>query len=200
MAEAPLDRALLADVFSRSEQRAFSGNVFQFTRDGIWLPAPLEVIASALDALATQGFLERPAAGDRMRLLDAGMGDGRFVASLCGLGSHIHAVGIESHPSLYQLALENLRSLPIANWSVCRGSYLDPAAYETLGVPVSTIDAIFNYPDGNEDALVRFWREHGRKGARLLFLTPDQSLSFDGVALEKHLTVARAFRVYVFRV
>lgn len=128
------------------------------------------------------------------------MGDGRVVASLCGLGSHVHALGIESHRSLYQLALENLKSLPVTHWSVCSGSYLDPAAYETLGTPVASIDAVFNYPDGSEDALVRFWRRHGREGSLLLFLTPDQSLSFSGVTLETVLTVERAFRLYVFRV
>ena len=43
-------------------------------------------------------------------------------------------------------------------------------------------------------------REHGRSGAFCLFLTPDMSLRFEGLVLETQLTVARSFRLYVYRV
>ena len=49
-------------------------------------------------ALRGAGFWTR--LGDAPKVLDTGMGDGRVVASLCAVGHHVQAYGIEIHHQL----------------------------------------------------------------------------------------------------
>lgn len=184
-------------MFARPEERAFSGQPLQLTEQGIWLPTPLDVVGSALAALESRGFWS--GLGPTPTLLDAGMGDGRLVASFCKLGSHVRACGVESHPSLFALALENLRALPESNWSVCRGDFLDATSFEALGVPLGEIYAVFNYPDGNEEALAQYWSKHGRPGSFLVFVTPDQGMRLEGLTLHSQLSIERGFHLYLYQ-
>ena len=108
-------------------------------------------------ALRGAGFWTR--LGDAPKVLDAGMGDGRVVASLCAVGHHVQAYGIEIHHQLSELANENLhdlseRGLPKI-WRTCDGSYLDRSTYAKLGIHVEDIDAFFNYPDGTSTSSQR---------------------------------------------
>lgn len=194
-----VDRDVLIESFDHGVARPSSGEPMRITDDGIWVPTPLDVVESAIEALWASSLWDRHQSKGRVTFLDAGMGDGRFVAWLCSLGSSVHACGIESDDSLYELALDNLSRLPTSSVSVCHGSYLDPATYERLGVGASTVDAVLNYPDGNEHALVRFWREHGRPGSHVVFVTPDRSLDFADLELEAEIPIERSFRMYLYR-
>lgn len=195
------------ETFTRSEARAFDGQPLRVTDRGIWLPMPLDVVHSALDVLRSTGFWSR--LGVRPKVLDAGMGDGRLVAAFCTVPHPLWAYGIESHPKLCELAQANLRALTerglSPNWSTCQGDYLDPSTYPKLGVRLEDIDAFFNYPDGNEQKLAAFLREHARNGALLVLLTPDHGLQVDGLILEDDVAIAReqdapSFRLMQYRI
>jgi hypothetical protein len=195
------------ETFARSESQAFSGQPLRLTDDGIWLALPLDVLDAALEQLQASGFWSR--LGPRAKVLDAGMGDGRIVAALCGVPHDLWAYGIESHPSLYELARDNLRALTErgmgSRWRVCEGDYLALSTYPKLGVRLEDIDAFFNYPDGNEHKLAAFLRDHARPGAFLVVLTPDRGLELEGLAREEELAIERApgvpaFRLVLYRV
>ncbi len=102
-----------AELFASSEARAFSGSPLRVTDHGIWLPTPLDVIRSALEALSAIRLWDRMA--PTPVVLDAGMGDGRFVACLGAHGGHVSALGIESDPTLHALAVSNLEALGTSN-------------------------------------------------------------------------------------
>jgi SAM-dependent methyltransferase len=173
---------------------------FCVTDDGIWVPTPLAVVDAMLGALGGLGWWADGEPGAPRRCLDAGMGDGRLVAALCRLGPHVQAAGIESDRALYQRALDNLGARAASGWRAARGSYLELKTYDALGLATTAIDVVFNYPDGNERALVQFWRARGRPGSRLVFCCPDHSLTLPGLALECVLPTVRGFRLHVGRV
>ena len=180
-------------TFEQSEKRAFGGQPLRLTGAGIWLPAPLDVVAAAMRALRGAGFWTR--LGDAPKVLDAGMGDGRVVASLCAVGHHVQAYGIEIHHQLSELANENLhdlseRGLPKI-WRTCDGSYLDRATYAKLGIHVEDIDAFFNYPDGNEHELAAFLASYARRRAFLVVLTPDHAFRIEGLDHDEDLPIER---------
>ncbi len=187
-----------SELFASSEARAFSGCPLRITDDGIWLPTPIDVIRSALEALSAIRLWDRMA--PRPFVLDAGMGDGRFVACLGAHGEHVQALGIESDPTLHALAVSNLEELAISNARTSHGSFFDLAAYASLGVTPFDLDCVFHYPDGNEQPLAAFMRDHGRPGAFVVFLTPDLSLRIECL---EHLTqraVAQRYRLYLYQI
>lgn len=193
-------------TFEQSETRAFGGQPVRLTGAGIWLPAPLDVVAAAMQALSRVGFWKR--LGDAPKVLDAGMGDGRIVASLCAVDENLRAYGIESHHELSELANENLcalseRGLPRI-WRACEGDYLDSETYASLGIQVQDIDAFFNYPDGNEHELAAFLASHARRRAFLVVLTPDHGFRIAGLDHDEELPIERlsgapGFRLALYR-
>jgi hypothetical protein len=195
------------ETFTRSEEKAFDGQPMRLTDAGIWLAMPLDVLDSALEKLQSTGFWAR--LGGRGKLLDAGMGDGRIVAALCNVAHDIWAYGIESHPSLWELAQDNLRTLTeqgmASSWRTCQGDYFDLSTYPKLGIRVEDIDAFFNYPDGNEHKLAAFLRDHARPGAYLVMLTPERGLELEGLWREEELAIERGpgipeFRLVLYRI
>ena len=119
------------------------------------------------------------------------------------------AYGIESQPNLCQLAQDNLRMLTergmASRWRACQGDYFDLSTYPKLGIRLEDVDAVFNYPDGNEHKLAAFLREHGRPGAFLIVLTPDRRLELEGLTREEELAVERGpgvpeFRLVLYRI
>lgn len=195
------------ETFTRSEEKAFDGQPIRLTDAGIWLAMPLDVLDAALEKLDTTGFWAR--LGGRVKVLDAGMGDGRLVAALCNLGRDLWAYGIESHPELWELAQDNLRKLTEqgmgSNWRTCQGDYFELSTYPKLGILLEDIDVFFNYPDGNEHKLAAFLRDHGRSGAYLVVLTPEHGLELEGLAREDELAIERGpgvpeFRLVLYRI
>src|SRR5690606_34791471 len=51
------DRDELAEIFERSEARAFGGDSLRITDDGIWMPTPWPVVRSLVAALPGSGVL-----------------------------------------------------------------------------------------------------------------------------------------------
>lgn len=167
-----------------------------FTEGGIWLPTPLDVMASLLSIIGTLGILGRfPAPA---KLLEAGTGDGRWVAAL-GLWSLTRAAvelgglevyGLESDSELFERTERNLERVSREHetssppWRVARGSYLDPESYRKLGLELPAIDIFWNYPDGNERELAELLSVNTRPEALLCLLTPDSSARADRLHLE----------------
>ena len=88
-----------------------------------------------------------------------------------------------------------------------QGDYFDLSTYPKLGIRLEDIDAFFNYPDGNEHKLAAFLREHGRRGAFLVVLTPERGLKLEleGLAREEELAIERGpgvpeFRLVLYRI
>jgi hypothetical protein len=195
------------ETFARSEKKAFDGQPLRLTDAGIWLAMPLDVLGAAFEKLHATGFWAR--LGERGKVLDAGMGDGRVVAALCNVGHDLWAYGIESHPRLWELAENNLRTLTergmASSWRICQGDYLDVSTYPKLGVRLEDIDAFFNYPDGNEHELAALLSVHGRAGAILVVVTAEHGIELEGLTLEDELTIDRGpgvpeFRLVLYRV
>lgn len=190
------DRDELAEIFERSEARAFGGDSLRITDDGIWMPTPWPVVRSLVAALPGSGVLGAAAVPT---ILDAGMGDGRLVAALGASETGMHACGIESHTGLHALAVENLGRVPAGRFSLACGSYLQGTTYDVLGVAPDTIDVVLNYPDGNERALMDFFGAHGRRGTHVVFVTPDRALAFPGLEPAAVLALHGGFRAYAYR-
>ena len=159
-----------------------------------------------MQALSRAGFWKR--LGDTPKVLDAGMGDGRVVASVCAAGQNARAYGIEIHHQLLKLANENLRGLSERGlprtWHTCEGDYLDSETYRRLGIDVQDIDAFFNYPDGNKHELAAFLASHARPGAFLVLFTPDHGLRIEGLDHDEDLPIRRVsgapgFRLALYR-
>lgn len=195
------------ETFTRSEEKAFDGQPMRLTDAGIWLAMPLDVLAAAIDKLDTIGFWTR--VGERGKVLDAGMGDGRLVAALCNAGHGLWAYGIESHQQLWELAQDNLRELTeqgmTSSWRTCQGDYFDLSTYPKLGIRLEDIDVLFNYPDGNEHKLAAFLHDHARPGAHLVVLTPEHGLELEGLSREEELAIERGpgmpeFRLVLYRI
>lgn len=195
------------ETFTRSEAKAFEGQPIRLTDTGIWLAMPLDVLDAAIEKLRANGFWAR--LGARGKVLDAGMGDGRIVAALCNVGHDLWAYGIESHPELWELAQNNLRTLTeqgmASSWRTCQGDYFDLSTYPKLGVRLEDIDAFFNYPDGSEHKLAAFLRDHGRPGAMLVIVTPEHGLELEGLEREEELAIDRGagipeFRLVLYRI
>jgi hypothetical protein len=207
MTVSSFDGSKLASLFEESEKRTFGGQPLRLTGAGIWLATPFDVLYSASRALARLEVED----GIPMiaRVLDAGMGDGRLVASLVAEIPGITVFGIESHPELADLAKSNLRRASECglngSWCVCQGDYLNEETYRKLGVPVRAIDAFFNYPDGNEERLGALLAKRGRAGALLVLLTPDHSARINSLRHVIDIRLERAggapdWRLNVFRV
>lgn len=199
----------LASLFEESQTRAFGGQPLRLTGTGIWMPTPFDVVRAAGRALAR---LDRDLdAGVSLgeRVLDAGMGDGRLVASLVAEIPGITVLGIESHPELAALARQNLKRAAESglngSWCVCQGDYLDVETYRKLGVELELIDTVLNYPDGNEGFLGDLLSRRGKRGALLAFLTPDHSLRIESLVLVTDVPLERdagapEWRLSIFRV
>lgn len=197
----------LASLFEESQKQTFRGQPLQLTGAGIWLATPFDVLRAADRALARLAVDNGVSLGTRV--LDAGMGDGRLVASLVAENTGITVFGIESHPELAELARKNLRRAAeyglTGSWCVCQGDYLDAATYRKLGVELESIDTFLNYPDGNEDRLGRLLSRRAKPGALLVFLTPDHSLHIHSLLPVADIPLERdagatEWRLNVFRV
>ena len=146
---------------------------FRLTDRGIWHATPLAVLAAAVPLVAETGLLV--AGGRPARLFDAGAGDGRFLAALAlGLPPTFERLlwGLESDATLAATARSKLSTLnhPVR---VAEGDFLDPRAYEDLGLRPRDLEVVFNYPDGNERRLLEWLAEHGGPRTRLAILSPD---------------------------
>lgn len=165
------------ELFDRSGTHASGGGAMRLTERGIWLPLPLDVLEAAGRALA-----ELP--GEGGWILDAGMGDGRLVAS-AARATAAPACGIECDPGLFESAQHNLRALhargEIEACPVAHGDYLDPEVYRDLGFEPSDVRLFASYADGGEQQLADFVAAEARPGARLALLTADQSLRVEGL-------------------
>ena len=207
MNDSPFEASELLPLFEESEKRTFGGQPLQLTGTGIWLATPFDVLLSATRALSHLDVAKGLRCG--ARVLDAGMGDGRLVASLAAEVPDITVFGVESHPDLADLAKKNLKRATerglTGSWCVCQGDYLEAATYEKLGVGVEAIDAFFNYPDGNEDRLGTLLAERAKPGALLVLLTPDHSASIESLLPVAEIPLERTagapeWRLAIFRV
>jgi len=189
------------ETFELSEKRAFDGQPLRFTGAGIWLPLPLDIVASFIATLRRAEVWSR--LGPRPKVLDAGAGDGRLVAGLCAAATEVRVFGIEHDENLARLAEDNLRRLTAlglpARWTTCEGDYLSLSTYEELGLGFADVDLFLNYPDGSEHALASLIAEHGRPGARLALVTPDHTLRVDALELEEELQIERPSGAPSFR-
>ena len=210
MNDSPFEASELLPLFEESEKRTFGGQPLQLTGTGIWLATPFDVLLSATRALSHLDVAKGLRCG--ARVLDAGMGDGRLVASLAAEVPDITVFGVESHPDLADLAKKNLKRATerglTGSWCVCQGDYLEAATYEKLGVGVEAIDRsdrFFNYPDGNEDRLGTLLAERAKPGALLVLLTPDHSASIESLLPVAEIPLERTagapeWRLAIFRV
>lgn len=175
----------------------FDGQTLRLTEGGIWVPLPMDVLDTVLDALDV---------GPGDVVLDAGMGDGRIVAGLSSRA--IDAIGIEIDEGLTRDAVSNLRSLEArglpATYRVGRGDFLELSTYESLDITPAQVDIFVHYADGNEQALASFIRAHGQPDAQLALVTADLTLTVSDLALIQEAAIERGagappFRLILYR-
>lgn len=191
----PLSRAAINKVFLESERTIFGGQPMRLTEAGIWLPTPLSVAHAIFTTLFDAAILER--FGPRIRILDAGMGDGRLVALACNMNSdrlRVEAYGLELSPELADAAQKNLARLSGAglssSWRVARGDFTNLADMTLLDISVGDIDLFLSYPDGNEQHLPGTLAGRARPDALIVLATPDDSIALEGLRLEKRLPLS----------
>jgi hypothetical protein len=152
----------------------------RLTDGGLWHATPLSVLAAAIPVLEKTGLVTSPRI-----LFDAGAGDGRLLAALAlGLpgAAERRLLGLECDPVLAGEAGSRLEALgarlPVSRLPrVAEGDFFQERAYAPLAVSPSDLDLVFNYPDGNERRLLRWLARHGKRGSRLLILSPDREPS-----------------------
>ena len=169
----------LQDLYDRGHDDAVAE--FRVTDLGIWHATPLAVLAAAIPLVSKTGL--GAARGRPVEIFDAGAGDGRLLAALAlGLGPtlDVRLCGLEGDPALAATARDKLESVQTSRVvqnrvaRVAEGNFLDPRAYERLGLPPRDLDLVFNYPDGNELRLIEWLAEHGGPQTRLVILGPDR--------------------------
>ena len=168
----------LQGLYDRGDDIAAGG--LRLTDRGLWHATPLAVLAAAIPLVVETGLLK--ARGRPAQVFDAGAGDGRLLAALArGLPAtvDVRLGGIESDVALAATAREKLEvvaaspALPNRAAQVAQGDFFDPRAYDLLGFAPKALDVVFNYPDGNEQRLLRWLAEHGGPQTRLAILSPD---------------------------
>ena len=115
---------------------------FRLTDRGIWHATPLAVLAAAVPLVAETGLLV--AGGRPAQVFDAGAGDGRLLAALAlGLPPTFERLlwGLESDATLAATARSKLSTLnhPVR---VAEGDFLDPRAYEDLGLRPRDLEVV----------------------------------------------------------
>ena len=152
------------------------------TSVGIWVPTPVSVIASGVDALEELGLLG--ASSTAGPIIDAGTGDGRVPAVLATLDPTRAVCGIEADATFYAHAAANWRELERRGLTGERvmfieGDYCDVRTYESQGIDLRRVCMFLNYPDGHEKQLARFVAEHAGDATTLCLLTHDDSIGVD---------------------
>jgi hypothetical protein len=165
-----------------SSETASAGEGLRATQRGLWLATPWPVLGAAVSAAVSAGFF----AGTRRPcvVLDAGAGDGRVLGALAALvpaATELVLVGVECDGALAASAVRALDGAahrgafpPARTPRVVQGDYLDPVAYPRAGLAPERIDLVFNYPDGNERALLSWLDLHAGPETRLLVLCPER--------------------------
>ena len=175
----------LQDLYDRRDDIAAGG--LRLTDRGIWHATPLAVLAAAIPLVVETGLLKTR--GGPAQVFDAGAGDGRLLAALAlGLPAtvDVRLGGIESDVALAATAREKLGAVarlgidPNRVARVAEGDFFDPRAYERVGLLPRDLDVVFNYPDGNEQPLLRWLAKHGRPQTRLAILSPDHDPALGG--------------------
>lgn len=139
---------------------AKNGNEFDIepTEKGDFLPSPLCDVDILLEKLVKEGVID-PA----KPILDAGSGDGRFVAMANAYG--FPSYGIEYNWSLVgesEHHLEALRQQGALNGTparIAQGDFLRNAAYRRLGVNFTDFSTIYNFVNNEEGLARRIIRE-----------------------------------------
>jgi hypothetical protein len=150
---------------------------------------PFAVLIALLRAMQAHGVFETPALG-RRTVVDAGTGDGRVLAALAHLEPELDVVGIESDEGLFHRAVQNLDTLTHKalitrpeRLSLLLGDYRRVDTYASSTVALSDVGFVFNYPDGNQDALERFVIDAIAPGVKLCLLTHDGDLRLSSLTL-----------------
>ena len=125
-----------------------------------------------------------------MAVLDAGAGDGQFLATLAYFEPALDVIGIESDERLFRSAVGNLQTVEretlvhrSERLRIVHGDYGQGSTYASSEIPIGSIAFVLNYPDGNQDALERFVLERTSRGTKLCLLTDDIELRLSTLAL-----------------
>ncbi|HSF14242.1 MAG TPA: hypothetical protein VLK65_01665 [Vicinamibacteria bacterium] len=183
----------LERVFVDSEARHRQGLPLRITALGQWVPMPHTVLVALLTDMKLHDVFRRPLLG-RTTVVDAGTGDGRVLAALAHVVPELDVVGIESDVGLYHRANANLETLTRnrlvdrpERLRVIRGDYRRNNTYELGAIQRSRVGFVFNYPDGNQEALAQFVVASFASGTKLCLLTHDSELRLSTLELEEHV-------------